>query len=331
MARQYRKPINIKNELFKQFHDTQKNHINNLYHHKSIYEEYSLKTELWLDSAYKLSTSDMSNGKFQFRFDKNYPHCEFPLSNIISIEACSFYLPTLIPADTYQINTDIHNPTYPVLSANGSAPTDAEKTQIPYHKRIVVDLKEINDIYIHDGFNKRHLFEYDVTEINDGFLLTPLEENKKISFAVPGRDISQLTVEIFNPFHRICFLPDVLYNVSATNNGSFLSLTTASAHGLTANERIYVSGLSTTDSRINSWVSSGDGCHVGTSSATTHIELNPDVTVYPLPLGAGPYSNTKEIRVLIPARRIIMPFSIKYHVPFQIYPSSVVKVVKSDV
>jgi hypothetical protein len=261
-----------------------------------------------LDSVEKNAASHPEYGELSFNFmiqgvtrNQNIGVRD-QLDTIIEMQIMPFFIPLLQDVE-YSLN--VNNLT---LTANPSAPTNGALTQLPFGGRVTLVFSEIGLQSISDASEKRHHFEFDsaLAPTKDRLILTPI--NDKYIFTDPIKDIHGLTACFYNPYERISFPPDILYNVIPTSKSNPPQLDfEVKYHNLLPGDRIFITGLSTSDSAINSYINRRDGHIVGNGTTSTIVRLNPDVDTTSLgfPFTSGP------VIIIIPKNRIRIPLRLR--------------------
>ena len=279
---------------------------------------------LVLDSAEKTRASRPDHGQLAFNFmvqgvtrDQDIGVRDV-LDTIIEIQVVPFCIP-LLPEEAYVVNNPVVNPALPRLVPNPGPPAagslSGPLTQLPYCNRITMLLKEIGLQSITDADGKRHHFEFTASLAgpnSDRLLLTPVAGQDTYVFTDPIKDIHGLTVCFFNPFEPVNLPADMLYSVTPTAVTAppflDLQLLTGQSHNLVPGDRIYVSGMSSADQAINSYVNRRGGLLVGAGTTATEIRLNPDVDA--TALGVPPFASGP-VDVVIAKNRIRIPLRLR--------------------
>jgi hypothetical protein len=167
-------------------------------------------------------------------------------------------------------------------------------TQVPFGGRVTIQLEEIGLQSFSDRRGARHHFELttrpDIVHTADGpvdrgdIRLEPLHEWSTFVFTDPIKDVQGLTLVFRNPDIPIKFPPSCFYNVRAVaavpiGSGPFLQFNVLN-HGLSPNDRIYVSNFASGNSIIDTYVNRQEGLLVGVNGLTADsFRLNPDVYI----------------------------------------------------
>jgi hypothetical protein len=271
-----------------------------------------------LDSAEKVEgASDPARGVFSFNFmTQGVTHDEHigvrdDVDRVIEVGVAPFYTGQRSAYERITNDPATDDATLPTLTANGAAPATTVLgpfSQLPYGGRILMYLSEIGLQSYSDCGGVRHHFELQATTAGSSLLLTPLNDFETYVFTDPITMVHGVTVRFTSPYTPVAFPPDVLYGaVPAASGGGLLQFTSA-AHGLAADDRVYVRNFTSTSVAINAWVNRVDGHVVGTNGLTANVfRLNPDVDVSAL---AAPISSTR-VNVIVAHRRIRIPLRMR--------------------
>jgi hypothetical protein len=178
----------------------------------------------------------------------------------------------LIPPDTFVIPW-INNP----------------YTQLPFHNRISVQIKEAGLQSYSDRNGARHHFDFIASyrpQLNTNpniISVRPLSGYlwDTFVFTEPLQNIQTMTLVFRNPDNPIQFLPDCLYYAKAVSDnagapGPFIRFE-YSSHGLSMGDRIFITGFKSGQINLDSYINRSDG-HVA-SGDPTQLPLQPGVLI----------------------------------------------------
>jgi hypothetical protein len=150
-------------------------------------------------------------------------------------------------------------------------------TQLPYSDRLTIQLKEAGLQSFSDRNGARHHFEFvtyspTVLGANPNMLLAAPLRGKRwdtFTFTDPLKDIHGLTLVFRNPDVPVRFLPDCFYGASVESDGGaapgpFLRVR-APGHALSAGDRVFVTGFSSGNRKLDSYINRDVG-HVAAGS-----------------------------------------------------------------
>jgi len=261
---------------------------------------------LVLDSAEKYENSRPEEGEFIFNFmvegvTRNQTiGVRNVIENVVSIQIMPFYLP-LLPDRPFKLNDPQADKGLPRLLAN---PSSSQNSQLQYG-RITLLLKEIGLQSISGAQNRRHHFEFEVNELSDRLLLTPIAGHDTYIFTDPIKEIHGLTLCFYNPFDPLEIPNDILNaNLVSVTSPPFLELQLhpGQTHNLVLGDVIFIKGVSTSSSTINRYLNRLEGHLIGTGTTPSLISLNP--TVDGTPLGLAPVHASGAIKIIIPKNRL---------------------------
>lgn len=275
-----------------------------------------------LDSYRRTESSNLARGELHFDFavqgrtGNQQIGTNDTVDTVIEMEVGPFYFP-LLPEFSYVTNNPQTNNGLPRLVANPAAPPvgtlTGSLTQLPDGGRIVLFFKELESQSISIGGQRQYHFEFQASlaPTNDRLLLTPLFRREKFIFTDPINDIHGLTACFYGRDQPVEIPTDTLYNLTPTTSPAppMLHLgVNGQTHNLNANDRVYVSGLSTADAVINDYVNRREGLVVGAGTTADFVRFNPDIDA--TPLGTSPFA-TGPTNMFIPKNRIAIPIRFR--------------------
>jgi hypothetical protein len=162
-------------------------------------------------------------------------------------------------------------------------------TQIPYHNRLTIQVKEAGLQSYSDGNGARHHFEFVVSykpQINTNpniMSANPISGDlwDTYIFTEPIKDLHGITLVFRNPDYPVKFKPDCLYNVKAVSDGAILPgpfiRFDYQSHGLSMGDRIFISGFKSGSINLDSYINRNDG-HVA-SGDPSQLPIQPGVLI----------------------------------------------------
>lgn len=174
-------------------------------------------------------------------------------------------------------------------------------TQIPFCSRVTIQMEEMGLQSYSDRDGARHHFEMDarpsIVQTPDGSVfedmltLKPACDWDTFIFTDPIKSVDGLTLIFRNPDIPLSLPPSCLFGVQAqvSSAGQFLQFDTTTPNGLSAGDRVFITGFSSGNIVIDQYVNRKQGQVVGINGLTTNtFRLDPDVgtATLGLPLGA---------------------------------------------
>lgn len=224
-------------------------------------------------------------------------------------------------------------------------------SQIPYGGRITLELREIGLQSYSDRGGVRHHFEFDAvpvfaasgslsTEIAEpiigpafappplvGMRLVPLPAWDHFFFTDPIQDIQGLSLLFRNPDFPVQFPQDIVYGAQAfTDNTRWPGIVFTIPAGpapqgtsalISPNDRVIISGFTSGNAVIDSYINRTQGLAVGSASDLMSISLNPSVDISPLvptrpaPGVQTPIPSSARVNIAIPKNRIRIPMRFR--------------------
>jgi len=267
-----------------------------------------------LDSWQKNHSSRLDHGELLFLLYTAGPTADQMigvsnhLDNIIEIEMYSFTIP--IPSDYSYVTAATSSAALPRLVANVGAPA-AGIYNVLSSGLVSVEIKEAGhqSISVHNG--TRYSFLMRTLVLEDSVQLLNLAHDM-FEFTQPIKEFESLSVVLRNPDVELNLPTDVLYNTQAVvSAGGFLEFN-AAAHGLNANDMIFISAFNSADQVVNRYVNQVKGLLVGNGPTTDTFRLNPDVDVSHLGVPGTVIANTN---VYIQKNRILISLRLRRVIP----------------
>jgi hypothetical protein len=277
-----------------------------------------------LDSFQKIEDSNSERGELSFNFNTFGPTGEqvigvwSKITRVIEIHVSSFVMPLLQP-DLFRKDTlpdhfvnalGLMDNATPYVAPNITQVRD-QRQQYTFGQRITMYLSNIGIQSISDNNNKRHHFEFDITNHGtvdgdshgDRILLTPI--NDRYILTTPITHVHGMLINFYNPDNPIKLTPDVAYNVVTTSQtidgggGECLQYQFVDRTGLMqleVGDRVvikgfeHVSGIGTTaipyktvDGVFNQYMNRSEGHIIGDDPVT----LSTGPTIDPTYTGSG--------------------------------------------
>lgn len=275
-----------------------------------------------MDSWLLSSPPDWKTGKFPFTFaigqqsGKGNVGVFDTIHNVIQIQVGEGFMaiPELVDIDSNNNVSGFSLAPSPGTSdpRTGDNPLTSGNTQLPFGGRITMYLKEVGKQAYSDRNSRNHHIEFD-TEIvgssdepNAFMRLTPV--NELYTFTQPIQDISQLTLEFYNPDETVRFPVDTLWNITLSMSPgganmpplNTLILNAPSITGdnrdldfsqiLDPGDRIFIEGLEIDTSvdefsvlgSMQRYINKKEGLFIGNYLAYPGLEPN-QITLDPLP------------------------------------------------
>jgi hypothetical protein len=171
-------------------------------------------------------------------------------------------------------------------------------TQLPFGGRLTVQVVEAGLQSFSDRAGARHHFEFTASHLTALGLNPTMLQAVPVGgglwdtyvFTDPLKDVHGVTLVFRNPDTPVRFLPDCLYEVSAAGDGAaapgpFLRFA-APAHGLSAGDRVFVTGYNSGIGVLDVYVNRPEGHVVGGSPAAAPLPPGTPLAQAP---GPGPF------------------------------------------